>query len=119
MKFTNIISQIRKAAFVTAFVFLCAISTASAQTTSITVNVTGSGSVSIGNQTATAGNPFTTSVDDGASVTLTFAPDAGNIVTGAKLSYKYNEHGTVVKGIAISGSTATFQIPNDIWNGRE
>ncbi|MBQ6348512.1 MAG: hypothetical protein IJI71_13310, partial [Clostridia bacterium] len=84
---------------------------------SVTVNVTGSGSVSIGNQTATAGNPFTTSVDDGASVTLTFAPDAGNIVTGAKLSYKPSEDGTAEKDIAISGSTATFQMPNDIWNG--
>ena len=88
-----------------------------AGTVDVTVNVTGSGSVSIGNQTATAGNPFTTSVDDGASVTLTFAPDAGNIVTVAKRLYKFDEHGTVEKDIAISGSTATFQMPNDIWNG--
>ena len=91
--------------------------TAWAGTVDVTVNVTGSGSVSIGNQTATAGNPFTASVDDGASVTLTFAPDAGNIVTGAKLSYKPSEYGTAEKDIAISGSTATFQMPNDIWNG--
>ena len=98
-------------------VMMLTTATAWAGTVDVTVNVTGSGSVSIGNQTATAGNPFTTSVDDGASVTLTFAPDAGNIVTGAKLSYKYNEHGTAEKDIAISGSTATFQIPNDIWNG--
>lgn len=86
-------------------------------TVDVTVNVTGSGSVSIGNQTATEGNPFTTSVDDGASVTLTIAPDAGNIVTSAKLSYKPSEDGTAVDDIAISGSTATFQMPNDIWNG--
>ena len=91
--------------------------TAWAGTVDVTVNVTGSGSVSIGNQTATEGNPFTTSVDDGASVTLTIAPDAGNIVTSAKLSYKPSEDGTAVDDIAISGSTATFQMPNDIWNG--
>ncbi len=101
----------------TLLVMMLTTATAWAGTVDVTVNVTGSGSVSIGNQTATAGNPFTTSVDDGASVTLTFAPDAGNIVTGAKLSYKYNEYGTAEKDIAISGSTATFQIPNDIWNG--
>ena len=98
-------------------VMMLTTATAWAGTVDVTVNVTGSGSVSIGNQTATAGNPFTTSVDDGASVTLTFAPDAGNIVTVAKLSYKFDEHGTAVKDIAISGSTATFQMPNDIWNG--
>ncbi len=91
--------------------------TAWAGTVDVTVNVTGSGSVSIGNQTATAGNPLTTTVDDGASVTLTFAPDAGNIVTSAKLSYKPSKDGTSVDDIAISGSTATFQMPNDIWNG--
>ena len=60
-------------------------------TTTLTVNVTGSGSVSIGNQTATAGNPFTTPVDDGASVTLTLAPDAGNIVTGASPAWQIKE----------------------------
>ncbi len=98
-------------------VMMLTTATAWAGTVDVTVNVTGSGSVSIGNQTATAGNPFTTSVDDGASVTLTFAPDAGNIVTVAKRLYKYDEHGTAEANIAISGSTATFQIPNDIWNG--
>ena len=86
-------------------------------TTTLTVNVTGGGSVSIGNQTTTAGNPFTTPVDDGASVTLTFAPDAGNIVTGAKLSYKTSEYGSTEGDITVSGSTATFQMPNNIWNG--
>ena len=91
--------------------------TAWAGTVDVTVNVTGSGSVSIGNQTATAGNPFTTPVDDGASVTLTLAPDAGNIVTGAKLSYKTSEYGSTEGDITVSGSTATFQMPNDIWNG--
>ena len=75
-------------------VMMLTTATAWAGTVDVTVNVTGSGSVSIGNQTATAGNPFTTSVDDGASVTLTFAPDAGNIVTVAKRLYKYDEHGT-------------------------
>ena len=101
----------------TLLVMMLTTATAWAGTVDVTVNVTGSGSVSIGNQTATAGNPFTTSVDDGASVTLTFAPDAGNIVTVAKRLYKYDEHGTAEANIAISGSTATFQIPNDIWNG--
>ena len=98
-------------------VMMLTTATAWAGTVDVTVNVTGSGSVSIGSQTATAGNPFTASVDDGASVTLTFAPDAGNIVTGAKLSYKFSESGTAEGNIAISGSTATFQMPNDIWNG--
>ena len=98
-------------------VMMLTTATAWAGTVDVTVNVTGSGSVSIGNQTATEGNPFTTSVDDGASVTLTIAPDAGNIVTSAKLSYKPSEYGTSVDDIAISGSTATFQMPNDIWNG--
>ena len=104
-------------AAVTLLMMLLTTTTAWAGTVDVTVNVTGSGSVSIGNQTATAGNPFTTSVDDGASVTLTFAPDAGNIVTGAKRSYKFSESGTAEANIAISGSTATFQIPNNIWNG--
>ncbi|UKK55291.1 beta strand repeat-containing protein [Prevotella communis] len=98
-------------------VMLLTTATAWAGTVDVTVNVTGSGSVSIGNQTATAGNPFTTPVDDGASVTLTFAPDAGNIVTGAKLSYKTSEYGSTEGDITVSGSTATFQMPNDIWNG--
>ena len=105
-----------RAAFAVTYVLFTA-ATAWAGTVDVTVNVTGSGSVSIGNQTATEGNPFTTSVDDGASVTLTIAPDAGNIVTSAKLSYKPSEDGTAVDDIAISGSTATFQMPNDIWNG--
>lgn len=105
----------RRAAMLLLVMMLTA-TTAWAGTVDVTVNVTGSGSVSIGNQTATAGNPFTASVDDGASVTLTFAPDAGNIVTGAKLSYKPSEYGTAEGDITVSGSTATFQMPNDIWN---
>ena len=109
-------ASVRRAAMMLLMMLLTTV-TAWAWTVDVTVNVTGSGSVSIGNQTATAGNPFTASVDDGASVTLTFAPDAGNIVTGAKLSYKPSEYGTTEKDIAISGSTATFQMPNDIWNG--
>ena len=111
------LALMKRRAAIMLLVMMLTAATAWAGTVDVTVNVTGSGSVSIGNQTATAGNPFTTSVDDGASVTLTFAPDAGNIVTGAKLSYKYNEHVTAEKDIAISGSTATFQMPNNIWNG--
>ena len=113
---TGLGGAVRRAAMMLLVMLLTTV-TAWAGTVDVTVNVTGSGSVSIGNQTATAGNPFTTSVDDGASVTLTFAPDAGNIVTGAKLSYKPGEYVTAEEDIAISGSTATFQMPNDIWNG--
>ena len=113
---TGLGASVRRAAMMLLMMLLTTV-TAWAGTVDVTVNVSGSGSVSIGNQTATAGNPFTTSVDDGASVTLTFAPDAGNIVTSAKLSYKPSEDGTAVDDIAISGSTATFQMPNDIWNG--
>lgn len=91
--------------------------TAWAGTVDVTVNVTGSGSVSIGNQTATEGNSFTTSVDDGASVTLTFAPVAGNIVTSAKQTYTANNDANFVNNITISGSTATCQMPNDIKDG--
>ena len=80
----------RRAAMLLLVMMLTA-TTAWAGTVDVTVNVTGSGSVSIGNQTATAGNPFTTPVDDGASVTLTLAPEAGNIVTGANPAWQIKE----------------------------
>jgi len=88
----NILSTSRTALILLLATLLTATAAQTAwATTTLTVNVTGSGSVSIGNQTATAGNPFTTPVDDGASVTLTLAPDAGNIVTGANPAWQIKE----------------------------
>lgn len=54
MKFINIISHLAKAAFVTAFVFLCAISTASAQTQS-TITIDGTDYTLYTGFTATSG----------------------------------------------------------------
>ncbi len=81
----------------------------------VTVEVTGAGSVSIGDQTATAGNPITVPAAPGGAVTLTLAPENGSIVRKAEYAYQLND-GVTAMGVhlPVSGTTATLPVPEDL-----
>lgn len=83
----------------------------------VSVNVTGDGAVTIGEQTATEGNPLTITTAEGESITLTFAPESGKAVSSVKYFYIAKNEDDVYGNLPISGTTATLVVPNDIKDG--
>jgi len=84
----------------------------------IMVNVTGSGTVTIGDKSASNGEAFGVMSEKGASVVLTLAPESGNIVRSVEYGYT-NSSGTNRSGakLPISDGTATLTVPNDLKDG--
>ena len=84
----------------------------------VTVNVTGSGTVTCGEQNATDGNPFDVTTEKGASVALTLAPTDGNAVRSVAYGYT-NNSGMTASGfkLPISGTTATLTVPDGLKDG--
>lgn len=84
----------------------------------IMVNVTGSGTVTIGDKSASNGEAFGVMSEKGASVVLTLAPESGNTVRSVEYGYT-NSKGTNRSGakLPISDGTATLTVPNDLKDG--
>ena len=84
----------------------------------IMVSVTGGGTVTIGDKSASDGEAFGVMSEKGASVTLTLAPEDGNAVRGVEYAYT-NSKGTTSSGckLPISDGTATLTIPTDLKDG--
>ena len=84
----------------------------------IMVSVTGGGTVTIGDKSASDGEAFGVMSEKGASVVLTLAPEDGNAVRSVEYAYT-NSKGTTSSGckLPISDGTATFTVPNDLKDG--
>ena len=84
----------------------------------IMVNVTGSGTVTIGDKSASNGEAFGVMSEKGASVVLTLAPESGNTVRSVEYGYT-NNSGTTASGLKlpISGTTATLTVPDNLKDG--
>ena len=84
----------------------------------VMVSVTGSGTVTCGDRSATDGTSFGVMSEKGASVTLTLAPENGYAVRSVAYGYT-NNSGTTASGIKlpISGTTATLTVPDDLKDG--
>ena len=84
----------------------------------IMVSVTGGGTVTIGDKSASDGEAFGVMSEKGASVTLTLAPEDGNAVRSVEYGYT-NSKGTTSSGckLPISDGTATLTIPTDLKDG--
>ena len=83
----------------------------------VMVSVTGSGTVTCGDRSATDGTSFGVMSEKGASVTLTLAPENGYAVS---IAYGYtNSNGMTAIGLKlpINGTTATLTVPNDLKDG--
>ena len=84
----------------------------------IMVSVAGSGTVTIGDKSASDGEAFGVMSEKGASVVLTLAPESGNAVRSVAYGYT-NSVGTNMSGgtLPISDGTATLTVPNDLKDG--
>ena len=84
----------------------------------VMVSVTGSGTVTCGDRSATDGTSFGVMSEKGASVALTLAPTDGNAVRSVAYGYT-NNSGTTASGLKlpINGTTATLTVPNDLKDG--
>ena len=84
----------------------------------IMVSVTGGGTVTIGDKSASDGEAFGVMSAKGASVVLTLAPKSGNAVRSVEYGYT-NSVGTTVSGrkLPITGGTATLTVPTDLKDG--
>ena len=84
----------------------------------VVVNVTGSGTVTCGDRSATDGTSFGVMSEKGASVVLTLAPTDGYAARSVAYGYT-NNSGTTASGIKlpISGTTATLTVPDDLKDG--
>nr|MBQ4457079.1 hypothetical protein [Clostridia bacterium] len=84
----------------------------------VMVSVTGSGTVTCGDRSATDGTSFGVMSEKGASVVLTLAPTDGNAVRSVAYGYT-NSVGTNMSGatLPISDGTATLTVPNDLKDG--
>ena len=84
----------------------------------VIVNVTGSGTVTCGDRSATDGTSFGVMSEKGASVVLTLAPTDGYAARSVAYGYT-NNSGTTASGIKlpISGTTATLTVPDDLKDG--
>lgn len=84
----------------------------------IMVNVAGSGTVTIGDKSASNGEAFGVMSEKGASVVLTLAPESGNTVRSVEYGYT-NSKGTNSSGakLPISDGIATLTVPNDLKDG--
>ncbi len=84
----------------------------------VIVNVTGNGTVTCGDRSATDGTSFGVMSEKGASVVLTLAPTDGYAARSVAYGYT-NNSGTTASGIKlpISGTTATLTVPDDLKDG--
>ena len=84
----------------------------------VMVSVTGNGTVTCGDRSATDGTSFGVMSEKGASVVLTLAPTDGYAARSVAYGYT-NNSGTTASGIKlpISGTTATLTVPNDLKDG--
>ena len=84
----------------------------------VMVSVTGSGTVTCGDRSATDGTSFGVMSEKGASVVLTLAPTDGYAARSVAYGYT-NNSGTTASGIKlpISGTTATLTVPDDLKDG--
>ena len=84
----------------------------------IMVNITGGGTVTIGDKSASDGEAFGVMSEKGANVTLTLTPESGNTVRSVEYGYT-NKYGTNRSGakLPISDGTATLTVPNDLKDG--
>ena len=84
----------------------------------IMLNVTGGGMVTIGDKSASNGEAFGVMSEKGASVVLTLAPESGNTVRSVEYGYT-NSKGTNRSGakLPISDGTATLTVPTDLKDG--
>ena len=83
----------------------------------VIVNVTGNGTVTYNDKSATDGTSFGVMSEKGTDVTLTLAPESGYAVS---IEYGYtNNSGTTASGIKlpINGTTATLTVPDDMKDG--
>ena len=84
----------------------------------VMVSVTGSGTVTCGDRSATDGTSFGVMSEKGASVVLTLAPTDGYAARSVAYGYT-NNSGTTASGIKlpISGTTAMLTVPDDLKDG--
>ena len=84
----------------------------------VMVSVTGNGTVTCGDRSATDGTSFGVMSEKGASVVLTLAPTDGYAVKSVAYGYT-NNSGTTASGLKlpINGTTATLTVPNDLKDG--
>ena len=84
----------------------------------VMVSVTGSGTVTCGDRSATDGTSFGVMSEKGASVALTLAPTDGNAVRSVEYGYtNSNEMTTNGAKLPINGTTATLTVPDDLKDG--
>lgn len=88
----------------------------------VMVSVTGSGTVTCGDRSATDGTSFGVMSEKGASVVLTLAPTDGYAARSVEYGYTFlNENNNEVTAIGlklpISGTTATLTVPNNMKDG--
>lgn len=87
------------------------------ETSTVIVNVTGNGTVTYNDKSATNGEVFGVAADKGTDVTLTLAAESGY---AASVEYGYtNSSETTMSGakLPINGTTATLTVPNDLKDG--
>lgn len=84
----------------------------------VAVSVTGGGTVTVGEQTASDGGSFEVTGEKGDTITLTLTPDSGKAVRSIEYGYT-NSSGMTRSGIKlpVSGSTATLTIPDNLKDG--
>ena len=84
----------------------------------VMISVTGSGTVTCGDRSATDGTSFGVMSEKGACVALTLAPTDGNAVRSVAYGYT-NNSGTTASGLKlpISGTTATLTVPDNLKDG--
>ena len=98
-------------------VMMLTTATAWATDKTLSVNVTGNGTVTYNDKVATNGEVIDVVADKGTDVTLTLAPENGYAVS---VAYGYtNNSGTTAIGLKlpISGTTATLTVPDDLKDG--
>ena len=84
----------------------------------VMVSVTGSGTVTCGDRSATDGTSFGVMSEKGACVALTLAPENGYAVRSVKYGYT-NSNEMTMNGakLPINGTTATLTVPDDLKDG--
>ncbi len=98
-------------------VMMLTTATAWATDKTLSVNVTGNGTVTYNDKVATNGEVIDVVADKGTDVTLTLAPENGYAVS---VAYGYtNNSGTTAIGLKlpINGTTATLTVPDDMKDG--
>ena len=84
----------------------------------VMVSVTGNGTVTYNDRSATDGTSFGVMSEKGASVVLTLAPTDGNAVRSVEYGYTNSSEMTMNGAkLPINGTTATLTVPNDLKDG--